>query len=572
MNITTYTEQDKQFYPTPKSLLKLIENDFKEQLKCFHDEYKFDIRVLEPNAGKGNIATHLRDYWGRYNTDITPRCKVDCIEIDNTLQATLKGLNFPVVCDDFLYFNTFTKYDLIFMNPPFANAEDHLMKAIKLQEKYGGRILCILNAETIRNTYTIKRQELKAKLNELNAEIKYYSDAFNSPDSERKSSVEIAVIWLDILAPKNIFNSKVFEELDKAEKINFRVETPEEQYELIRLGLDWITALVEQYNRHIKSAIGFFKEYEAFRTEYYNRYDNIEGNSYKSAFKLVIYDSDYNDINTFIENTRRKYWKTLFDHPKFSTILTSRLQSELSSRLDEMKNYDFNERNILRLMEENRVATLKGIEEEILSLFDTFTKHAQYDGCDNVHYYNGWKTNKAHKLNSKIIIPFYGAWKSEPRYVGNNVWNMRRSGYEYKLDHYEALKTLRDMSKTLNYLAKGVSGIQDMEHLSNIIYSQFNNGNAKNIHTEHFILTFYKKGTCHIKFRNQDLLDKFNLFASQRKGWLPPSYGKKAYKDMNSEEKELVKEFSGDEIAYNKIYNNQTAYLIDKNELLQITG
>ena len=48
--------------------------------------------------------------------------------------------------------------------------------------------------------------------------------------------------------------------------------------------------------------------------------------------------------------------------------------------------------------------------------------------------------------------------------------------------------------------------------------------------------------------------------------------GKKAYNDMNSEEKELVKEFSGDEIAYNKIYNNQTAYLIDKNELLQITG
>ncbi|MBO5068580.1 MAG: DNA methyltransferase, partial [Clostridia bacterium] len=77
---------------------------------------------------------------------------------------------------------------------------------------------------------------------------------------------------------------------------------------------------------------------------------------------------------------------------------------------------------------------------------------------------------------------------------------------------------------------------------------------------------------CHIKFRNQDLLDNFNLFASQRKGWLPPSYGKKAYNDMTSEEKELVKEFSGDEAAYNKIYNNQTAYLIDKNELLQITG
>ena len=41
---------------------------------------------------------------------------------------------------------------------------------------------------------------------------------------------------------------------------------------------------------------------------------------------------------------------------------------------------------------------------------------------------------------------------------------------------------------------------------------------------------------------------------------------------MTNEEKDLVKEFSGSEVAYNKIYNNQTAYLIDKNDLLQITG
>lgn len=95
---------------------------------------------------------------------------------------------------------------------------------------------------------------------------------------------------------------------------------------------------------------------------------------------------------------------------------------------------------------------------------------------------------------------------------------------------------------------------------------------AKNIETEHFNLTFYKKGTCHIKFRNQDLLDKFNLFASQRKGWLPPSYGKKAYSEMNTEEQAIVKEFSGNEQNYNKIYENQSAYLVVQKELLQLTG
>ena len=59
-------------------------------------------------------------------------------------------------------------------------------------------------------------------------------------------------------------------------------------------------------------------------------------------------------------------------------------------------------------------------------------------------------------------------------------------------------------------------------------------------------MTIYKKGTAHIEFRNMDLLAKFNIFAARGKNWLPPAFGKKAYKDLNPEEKKTVDSFMED--------------------------
>ena len=83
---------------------------------------------------------------------------------------------------------------------------------------------------------------------------------------------------------------------------------------------------------------------------------------------------------------------------------------------------------------------------------------------------------------------------------------------------------------------------------------------------KYFSITFYKKGTCHITFTNEELLKKFNIFGAQYKGWLPPSYGKKAYKDMTTEEKAVVNDFEG-ETEYNKVMNNTKYYLFDGNNL-----
>ena len=574
--VEKYASADNQFYPTPESFLEQIYQDFYKQISFFNAEGKYAIKVLEPSAGKGDIAKFLEnkgnDSWSKM-----PRCDIECIEIDPTLQATLKGLDFVVVYNDFLSFDTYTKYDLIFMNPPFVEADKHLMKAISMQKRYGGRIICILNAETLKNPYSKIRKGLNSELEKYQAIIKYYDSPFCAYDSERTTNASVAVVWLDIPTPESAYSSLIFDKMDAAKKVE--TPTPEqakEQNELIKLGLDWISAFVKQYNEQVTATLSFFKEYDGFRLKYSQRFANVETESvtYKPPFELKVYGKELTDINVYLEIVRKHYWQTLFANPKFSGRLTSKLRNELFSRIKQFAHYDFTEHNILVLMQENMNATVKGIEDAIIELFDELTKHAQYDGCANIHYYNGWKTNSAHKLNRKVIIPFYRVWKRSPRYVYHKgaCGYCTQNGYQYRLNFHEAYDTLSDMAKTLNYLANGICGLEVMSNLSATINQNFENGNAKNIKLAHFTVTFYKKGTCHITFNSEALLEKFNLFASKKKGWLPPSYGKKSYQSMDAEEKELVKEFSGSEENYNMIFEHQEQFLVEDGSALLLSA
>jgi len=65
------------------------------------------------------------------------------------------------------------------------------------------------------------------------------------------------------------------------------------------------------------------------------------------------------------------------------------------------------------------------------------------------------------------------------------------------------------------------------------------------------------------------LLKKFNLFGSQQKGWLPPSYGKANYEDMSAEERAVIDDFEGRE-EYEKVMRNKDYYLYKSTDLLMI--
>lgn len=51
-----------------------------------------------------------------------------------------------------------------------------------------------------------------------------------------------------------------------------------------------------------------------------------------------------------------------------------------------------------------------------------------------------------------------------------------------------------------------------------------------------------------------------------RKGWLPLSYGKKSYKEMNPEEQAVIDKFEG-EAEYGKVFTNSDYYLFNMNNV-----
>ena len=234
--------------------------------------------------------------------------------------------------------------------------------------------------------------------------------------------------------------------------------------------------------------------------------------------------------------------------------MSNDLQTDYYNRVDELKEYDFSLYNICTIRCEMQNKTVKGIEDTILDLFEEFSnKHHWYDEMSkNIHYYNGWKTNKAWIVNKKVIIPLnaFSSWSG-------------RLDYSYNVSN-----KLSDIEKVFNYLDGNLTQNISLEDTLKLAEE---NWQTKKIPLKFFNVTFYKKGTCHIEFTNLDLLKKFNIYGSQKKNWLPPTYGKVQYNEMTKEEKAVIDEFEGKE-SYEKTMSNTDYFIVESNDLLQLSA
>lgn len=538
--------ENKDFYPTPTALIeKMLEGvDFNQVFS-----------VLEPSAGKGDLAEGiLRIFkmktfsrWSERELDL------DCVEIQPELQMILKGKGHRVVHDNFLTFSTFKRYDMIISNPPFSQGAKHLLKMLDMQ-KSGGAVICLLNAETLLNPYSAERKVLVQRLEELDAKIEYVKGAFL--EAERKTSVEVAIV--KVFIPHEDLTSFIFEgTLKRAKDLEYKEAAEPEKNELAENDL--IKAIVKQYNIEVEAGIKLIEEFRAISPHLLRGF----GDSTEDKWSILALSfneggfgrEDRVTYNGFVKRVRKKYWRALFNNPKFTGKLTSKLLEEYNSRVGELANYDFSEYNILTLREEMNKQVVKGVEEAIISLFDDLScKYSYYDTSKNIHYFNGWCTNKSWIINKKVIIPLAG-------------WiDMEYSWGCFKPTHRNVVGKLSDIEKAFNYLDGGLTESID---LIAALKKAEDEGQSVKIPLKYFTVTFYKKGTCHIEFTNEELLKKFNIFGSQRKGWLPPSYGKKRYQEMEPEEKAVIDEFEG-ETEYNKVIGNTQYYICNTDSLLMI--
>ena len=539
------------FYPTPSTLIDKLLSGIKVREVG---------SILEPSAGKGDICDHIKKQFDSWSVR---KPEIDCIEINPDLRHILKGKEYNVIHDDFLTFETFKNYGLIVANFPFSDGEKHLAKALQLLERSGGVLRCIVNAETIRNPYTKTREAVNTKLSLLGADVEYLSGEFKN--AERPTGVEIALIKLEV--EKHQEPSIILDSLKQAEDVN--EETQHES--LAQTG--FMQPMVARFNLECRAGVKLINEYFSLKPYIMNQIPRKDRDDkpyimnqiprkdrddYSSPLiELRIKDghdrTQAETINTYLQGVRFKYWSALINDPRFSRAYTSNVIKDLHQKLEELKQCDFSVFNIQELEREMQSKIADGVEAAILSLFDEMSrKYTWYSETEgNIHYFNGWASNKAHKINKKVILPINGfsSYSTKP-----------------KIDTYGSIQEkLQDITKVFNYLSDVKTDVPRL--VGSAIEFANNYQDFKNIDLQYFDVTFYKKGTCHIKFKDARLLEKFNIFGSQRKGWLPPAYGKKSYQDMTREEKEIVNEFQGRE-RYEEILKNSEYYLVEVNQLL----
>ena len=537
MNLASIENENarKNFYPTPPALADKLMQGI---------DWYFTQSVLEPSAGKGDLARVAANkmynarrgfpvYDEHSKLEALEQADIDCVEIDSFLRSQLENTGFRVVHDDFLTFETQKRYDLILMNPPFDRGAEHLLHALELIE-HGGTIRCILNAETIRNPCTPARQRLLKAL-ETDSSIEYVSGAF--ADAERPTGVEIAIVHKTVARKKP--DSTIMEDMRKAPTYKTH-ETPQEYAEIVRYNQ--IEEWVNRYNYEVACGIRLIEEYEAMIPHILDK----PSDKYASPILELKLHAGGHDrdarINAYIRQTRRKYWSMIFKQESITQRLTSNLINELHDSVNALMDYDFSVYNILTLVIKMNGKVINGVEDTIVQLFDEWTARCWNEDSPNRHYYDGWKTNDCFSVGKKVIIPFYDAFSS---------WDKRFSSWR-------VASKFRDIEKVFDFLDSGRTDWPgDIESVFRIAETT---QNTRNIDTKYFTVTFFKKGTAHLVFKDMELLEKFNLFAGQKKGWLPPNYGKKKYADMSTEEQHVVDSFQGRE-RYEYVMSHADYYL-----------
>lgn len=516
-----------QFYPTPSQLAARMLD------KVDWSKVQF---ALEPSAGKGDLAMGIRN---RMKQEKKP-FQLDCVEIDPDLRAVLRERGFAVVENDFLKWDAQTRYDVIVMNPPFRDGDKHLMHALELM-KHGGQIVCLLNESTIRNAESPLRRSMVKLLAEYQTTIESVSGAFM--DAERKTDVDVALVYVDI--PKEAEKEIGLDDMREA------ADVPESEAECNELvDADFFKAIVQRYQMEARiglKMIDGFQRLNRFVGEREIITMHINGPADDMSMSMQ---------NTYVRELRARYWKTLFEAKEMQSLMTREVRDAYLAKLNTFRGLDFTMDNILQVKIELSKTLIGNIEDAIISMFDDLTYEHSMGKNNNIHYYNGWKTNKACRVNKKVIVPFWELY--DARWGGS--WST-----------YKARDYLLELEKILGYLDNGRT---DGENCESVIREAFVSSSEKydgrKLHCKFFDVEFKKKGTVHIYFTDERLLKKFNLFAGRKKNWLPDSYGQKSYGEMSDEEQEIVKSFEGKQSYEDTVQG--AAFYIAAPELLMIGG
>jgi len=486
------------FYPTPEDVIY-------QMLEGIEIENK---TILEPSAGKGNIIDYLTLYGAK---------EVLFCESNEDL-AHISSQKARFLESDFLNLesSTISHIDLIVMNPPFSADEKHITHAFAIAPA-GCKIIALCNANTIKNTHTQARKELKNNI-DLYGSFKNLGNCFEN--SERETGVEIGLI---ILQKPGASYSTEFE--------GFFLDEEEEPDGEGIMSYNFVRDLVNRYVASIKIFDRQLEEAEKM---------NQLTKGYFSVQMGMSITNDKKPIEraSFKKEMQKSGWKFIFAKMNMQKYATRGMRDDINKFVEEKTEIPFTMRNIYVMLANVVQTQEQTMDKAILEVFDKVTEHYH----DNRFNVEGWKTNSHYLLNQKFIIPdmvkvgYSGqvddcSWGNFERMedlvkaicfvTGDNyddklslkhqityrykvLHNGSYGSYEDNFDEYQRAAIRRD-----NLTSKGINAtIED----SKTEWGQWTKWG-------YFNIKCFKKGTIHFEFLDRELWGRFNQRVAKLKGY-----------------------------------------------------
>lgn len=469
---------DAEFFPTPRQV----------SAKMLERVSKGARHFLEPSAGKGDLAEVIR------GENSYERRKVDCIESSPELCAILQDKDFPVVGTDWLEYDGVCYYDAIIMNPPFSCGDAHLLKAWDFM--HDGEIVCLLNEETIKNPYTKIRKRL-AEIIEAHGDVEYLGECFSA--AERKTGVRVALVYLK----KEAGDDRIELWASETKERDIAADIEGGNLPAVMDSLGNMQHYYDQANMHMFKAFAHIRKAAV--------YMEANGIYIDREFEETITLSLKN-INSakaeFSRRHRNKSWHKVFSRMEFHKWLDQKQRNELIRDIDRNGNIPFTKENIKGTLQNIFGQRQRLFEQSVANVFEELTRY--YKG--NAHHIEGWKSNDNYKINKKIVFPYGCTFDKEP-------WRCFRTRWGGHMDIYNDLDRVLCVLTGRDFATCETVG-QALENKFRILGHDVRTPFDNETESRFFNIRFFMKGTVHLTFKDNAVLELFNKTAAKGRAWL----------------------------------------------------
>ena len=370
-----------QFYATPPEVArKALEGIDLKGVKT----------VLDPSCGTGSFLAALplskSKYYG-FEIDPDRHNAAKAANYGHDTSMAMLGYDFLRQQDPLS-----PLVDLIVMNPPFNKGASHLLHAIELMENQpkDSQIVCLLNAETISNTYILERQVLEEEIQRLAGTVKNLGQCF------KRVKAEVVCVQLKIKGKKleRDWNWSEMETVRDNNNANFGTSLVPFT-ESLSISQGELARMVDFYNKGIAAysymmlAYGDLAKYA----------DVVHGNRYRLP--------NITHSDTWREEFTLGAWNHLFDTCTRRQIITIDLRASFKQNFaKDFGGYAFTVENIARMFEVLMNSEGPIIEQTCKEVFEYIS--IDQGGKGRYKHNTEFRLNNRFKLHGVLA----GCWRS----------------------------------------------------------------------------------------------------------------------------------------------------------------